>query len=185
MTGHYKYTISKPDDNIEKIAKTNTGKVLDVGIGDGSNLKQFKELGFDVYGIDVSDAAIRRMEKEVPEGHLKDVDLMAEQEIPFPDNFFDVVFARLVMHYLNDEQAEFVLDEFDRILKPNGLLFISVKVANVGNIETGKKMRTQEEWNKLISGCFEVKEIKQLVKKPYDYDPAPSNMLEIFAKPID
>jgi ubiquinone/menaquinone biosynthesis C-methylase UbiE len=95
------------------------------------------------------------------------------------------VFARLSIHYFNDEQTEHILDEFDRVLKPNSLLFISVKLTNVGNVETTKHMRNKEDWEHLVSGCFNVVESKVVFKQPYDYDPAPSNLLEIYARPLD
>lgn len=44
-------------------------------------------------------------------------------------------------------------------------------------------MRSQEDWNNLISGNFDIIESKEVTRKPYDYDPSPSNILEIYARP--
>lgn len=46
------------------------------------------------------------------------------QPMPYADNTFDFVYARLVLHYLNKQQLSDALHEIRRVLKPNGLLFI-------------------------------------------------------------
>jgi len=45
----------------------------------------------------------------------------------YPDNYFDYIYARLVLHYLSDKELLEVLKEFKRILKDNGLLYIVVR----------------------------------------------------------
>ncbi len=44
--------------------------------------------------------------------------------MPYNDNTFDFVYARLVLHYLNKQQLSDALNEIYRVLKPHGLLFI-------------------------------------------------------------
>lgn len=44
--------------------------------------------------------------------------------MPYKDNTFDFVYARLVLHYLSKQQLNDALNEIYRVLKPNGLLFI-------------------------------------------------------------
>ncbi len=180
--GTDKYTESVPDLlNINRISVTKSGKVLDVGVGDGSNSKYFLQKGFDVYGIDVSKVALQRMTNYTQKGHWIEHDVT--KKLPFENKFFDVIFSRLSIHYFDDEQTSEIIKEFRRVIKDDGLLFISVKVANVGNINTGKVMRTKDQWEEIISEYFGMIEMNEVVRKPYDYDPAPSNMLEIYAKP--
>ena len=45
----------------------------------------------------------------------------------YPDNYFDYIYARLVLHYLTNQELDEVLKEFRRILKDNGLLYIVVR----------------------------------------------------------
>lgn len=46
------------------------------------------------------------------------------------DNSYDVLYSRLCLHYLSNEELKIALDDFYRILKPNGTFFIVVKSAN-------------------------------------------------------
>ncbi len=48
----------------------------------------------------------------------------------YPDNHFDYIYARLVLHYLNNKDLENALEELNRILKQNGKIFIVVRSAN-------------------------------------------------------
>jgi ubiquinone/menaquinone biosynthesis C-methylase UbiE len=133
-----------------------------------SNSKYLYKKGFDVYGIDISEIAVDKAKKEIPEGHWIEHDL-TEGHLPFNDNMFDVVFSRLSLHYFDNETTMKILDDFCRVLKRDGLLFVSVKIANIGNINTGKVMRTTDEWIKMIEKKFEVTEYEEIVKKPYEF----------------
>lgn len=48
----------------------------------------------------------------------------------YPDNKFDYIYARLVLHYLSNQQLEISLNELYRILKPNGKIFVVVRSSN-------------------------------------------------------
>ncbi|GIK83799.1 MAG: hypothetical protein BroJett025_04210 [Patescibacteria group bacterium] len=45
----------------------------------------------------------------------------------YPNNFFNFIYARLVLHYLPLEDLTNVLNDFFRILKPGGRLFVVVR----------------------------------------------------------
>lgn len=46
------------------------------------------------------------------------------KKMPYKDNTFDFVYARLVLHYLSKQQLEKALNEIYRVLKPGGKFFI-------------------------------------------------------------
>lgn len=54
------------------------------------------------------------------EAKIEDV----SQPMPYADNTFDFVYARLVLHYLSKQQLHDALNEIFRVMKPNGRLFI-------------------------------------------------------------
>lgn len=46
----------------------------------------------------------------------------------YPDNFFDYIYARLILHYLPKDKLDFALSELFRVLKPEtGRIFIVVR----------------------------------------------------------
>ncbi len=50
--------------------------------------------------------------------------------LPYEDNYFDYVYARLVLHYLDKHQQTKALREIHRVLKQGSMLFIVVRSTN-------------------------------------------------------
>jgi SAM-dependent methyltransferase len=87
---------------------------LDIGCGRGEFLKGFIECGVNGYAVDQSTAA----KKYCPEAELRNSDIENEG-IPYPDNFFDVVYSKSVIeHFYYPER---LIKEMYRVLKPGGL----------------------------------------------------------------
>ena len=62
------------------------GRLLDFGAGSGHQAKYFKSLGFDVDAIDLDTSNYRS---------LRDFEVTNYdgKNVPFPDNYFDVIFS--------------------------------------------------------------------------------------------
>jgi demethylmenaquinone methyltransferase/2-methoxy-6-polyprenyl-1,4-benzoquinol methylase len=92
------------------------GKVLEVGVGTGRNLKYFPA-GCRVIGIGKSEGMLRRA-REKAEG-MKNVTLyvMDAEHLEFPDNSFDYVVATFVLCSIPDPVK--ALREMRRVLKPS------------------------------------------------------------------
>jgi len=83
-------------------------KILDVGCGTGFVSTLYP--CFDITGIDISDGML---------SHNKHKWVKAPAEaIPFPDNHFDFVVCRSLLHHLDDPMVG--LREMVRVLKPGG-----------------------------------------------------------------
>lgn len=52
------------------------------------------------------------------------------KESNYVDEYFDYVYARLVLHYLDNKQLAFALKELNRVLKTDGKLFVVVRSEN-------------------------------------------------------
>jgi SAM-dependent methyltransferase len=88
--------------------------LLDIGCGRGEFLKGFIDCGLKGYAVDQSLAA----RKYCPEAKLRNADIENEG-IPFPDNFFDIVYSKSVIeHFYYPER---LIKEMYRVLKPGGL----------------------------------------------------------------
>jgi ubiquinone/menaquinone biosynthesis C-methylase UbiE len=100
-------------------------KVLEVGVGLGTDILQFARAGSEVYGIDLTARAIeltkQRFEYEGLSGHFQQASF---NEIPFAEGTFDVVYSFGVLHHSPDTQGG--IAEIYRVLKPGGLLIAMV-----------------------------------------------------------
>jgi len=96
-------------------------KVLDIGCGEGSKIIELDNLisNLDCYGIDISRQAIQSAREQAP--HIKFESGNIEQ-LPYPDNQFDVVFSTFTFEHVTNPQA--ILDEMLRVLKPQGKIII-------------------------------------------------------------
>ncbi|MEM7113048.1 MAG: methyltransferase domain-containing protein [Chloroflexota bacterium] len=104
-----------------RLARLEPGqRVLDIGCGTGDLTHLAKtavgELGH-VIGIDAAAEMIAVAQEKYPEGDFR---LAAVEQLPFPDNSFDVVVSSLVLHHLPGELKEAGMQEVWRVLKPNG-----------------------------------------------------------------
>lgn len=88
-------------------------KILDNGCGRGDFLKAFSKLGLETYGTDIS-------------GFCKEARLvnLEVEELPFSDNYFDVVFSKSVIEHLTN--GEYYMREMRRVLKMGGVLILMV-----------------------------------------------------------
>ena len=61
------------------------------------------------------------------------------EKMPYNDEFFDFVYARLVLHYLDNENLTNALKEIKRVMKKHGRLYIVV--------------RSRDEWEAKLEGA--------------------------------
>ncbi len=106
----------------EKILKNIKGKILDVGVGDGSLAEDLAKKGFDVFGIDVAKNIIRENKKRKTSVNYSVQDIT--KKTIFSDNTFDLVIFKYTLTNIHKESWESVGNEIFRILKPQGLLWI-------------------------------------------------------------
>ena len=93
--------------------------VLDVGCGVGEYAAKFAELGARVWGVDVDRANLAAARKLI-----KNVNLAAAENLPFPKESFDLVFLHEVLEHVEDDKK--ALKEAARVLKPGGKIIIFV-----------------------------------------------------------
>ncbi|MGC1123067.1 MAG: class I SAM-dependent methyltransferase [Candidatus Methanofastidiosia archaeon] len=98
------------------------GRILDAGCSGGEMAYQLAQIlpKAEVVGLDVSGPLLEIAEevaKDVPNLEIEKGDV---QNMPFKDNWFDVVLSMNVLHTVGDPVA--MLNEIERVLKPEGVL---------------------------------------------------------------
>lgn len=101
------------------------GRVLEIGVGLGTDLKQFARTGAECFGVDITDTHLELTRRNFElEGLPVDLRKADATHLPFPDGYFDCVYSFGVIHHIPDVAA--VLDEVFRVLKPGGVFQVAV-----------------------------------------------------------
>ncbi len=95
------------------------GQVLVDGCGVGSYVKTLQSAADQVYGIDIEPEHLSRAVANAPRAHLQ---IAAGEQLPYPDNFFDLVLSHEVIEHVQDDHL--AAAEMVRVLKPGGRIVI-------------------------------------------------------------
>lgn len=123
----------EPQEDMEKVVSIfkNHGvkKVLDLGCGTGRHTVFLAKKGFEVYGIDIAEKGIaitsEWLKKENLQADLKVGSIY--QKLPYKDNFFDAAISTNTIHHERIENIRKAILEVERILKPGGLIFMTLR----------------------------------------------------------
>ena len=101
-------------------------KVLEVGVGMGTDLIEYSKFGSKVYGIDLGADQIELSKKmfdtlQLPYEELK---VASAEKLPYQDNYFDLVYSFGVIHHTPNINT--AVDEIYRVLKPGGRAIIMI-----------------------------------------------------------
>lgn len=109
------------------------GRILDIGCGEGYLLRRLEGKFEELYGLDVSPSRLREAEQKVkelcPAGISKFifVEGNADERLPFPDGYFDVITCIAVIEHVYDIFS--LVKEMHRVLKPSG--YVIAQVPNI------------------------------------------------------
>ena len=106
-----------------KYAK-NGDMILDLGCGNGRLIELFYDKKVGYTGLDSSEKLIDIAKKRHPQEKFI---IAPTLNLPFPDNYFDKVYCLAVFFHIPSEEFRIqFLNEIKRILKPGGLLILTV-----------------------------------------------------------
>jgi tellurite methyltransferase len=115
-------------DQLLKGTYADCRKVLDAGCGGGRNLVYFLRNGHEVYAVDPNTEAVdtvKALAKSVaPDISPDNFKVAAAENLPFDDQYFDLVISSAVLHFAENEvHFDRMLQSMWRVLKPGGYLF--------------------------------------------------------------
>ena len=137
--GGYKYIEGRWEkvarEMIDHYSLPKNSKILDVGCGKGFLLFDFLKVmpESEIFGIDISEYAIQNSKEEIREN----LQIGNAINLPWPDNYFDLVFSINTFHNLPNYQLEPALREFERVGKNNKYICV-------------ESYRTEEEKTNLL-----------------------------------
>ena len=98
-------------------------RVLEVGCGNAYTLARYAEKGAQIYGIDLTEAAIKIARKRFAYRTLKgDFTVGDAEKLPYKTESFDCVCSMGVLHHVPDPEK--AVAEIYRCLKPGGRLIV-------------------------------------------------------------
>lgn len=148
-----RYWCSEEWHAIKELIPSSAGVALDIGAGNGIASYALAKEGWQVCALepDPSDmvgvGAIRKLAKTT------ELPIRAVQEVgeclPFPDQSFDLVFARQVLHHAHDLHQ--LCKEVNRVLKPGGT-FVAVRDHVISSIDDLPQFLESHPLHKLYGG---------------------------------
>jgi ubiquinone/menaquinone biosynthesis C-methylase UbiE len=115
---------------VKRIPNPETKRILDAGCGYGRYTRLICEMGFEVYAMDISKMMLNAARAYCKRANMGDINWM-----PFADSSFDALLCIDVSDHL--ESLEKAIDELSRVLKKDGILFVTISNRNSFIAHTG------------------------------------------------
>jgi len=113
---------------VEDLAKEWSGRILDVGCGNGRNILAFKTHGEqdEIVGVDISPNMVSMARKHAESIVKRARFLVADaRKLPFNDSHFDHVLCIAMLHHLPLDEQNKALQEIRRVMAKNGTMCIT------------------------------------------------------------
>lgn len=136
-------------------------KVLEAGCGVGHVVLAMRSKGYNCFGLDYAPEIIQVLKKEFPDIPFDQGDIRC---LPYEDSSFDGYVSLGVIEHFTEGQEQ-MLREAARVVKPGGLLFVSVPALNAWRKQRCRlglydKVGTEP----FFEACFSVEELEYLVR---------------------
>ena len=116
---NHRYQVEPFIHSVAQFTRYNGKRVLEVGVGAGTDHLQWARAGAECFGVDLTDAAIITTQGRLAlHGLRSNLQRMDAEKLPFPDDSFDVVYSWGVIHH--SEHPAAIMDEVSRVLRPGG-----------------------------------------------------------------
>ena len=113
---------------LKKLEKESFNSLVDIGCGDGRLALEIKNnfSSLEILGIDYSKRAIQLAQSMNPYGNYKQLDILTQSV----EKKFDVGILMEVFEHINPEMGDEFVQAISKLLKPGGLLYVTVPHIN-------------------------------------------------------
>lgn len=159
---HYEDNHKLTPENIVSLDKfvnyVKEGKVLDIGCADGLESDYLSKKHLQVTGIDISSIFISKASNKYPLVEFKTMDM---EDLIYPNSTFNGIWASASFIHIPKERAGDVMSNFHRVLKKDGILFISTKFGNYNRLWKNRFMN----WGERHFSHYTKKELCEVVEE--------------------
>lgn len=164
-----------------------SGKVLDVGIGEGRNALFFAKQGYEVEGIDISETAINRCLQLSKKLNLN-IDAKVDDIRTFKvkKEEYSLIILSNVLNFFSDDEISDIIIKLKTGLKEDGLIYINVFDNEEPSIIKAKERCNRitdftyyDEKNKMYHHYFTQDELENLVAEYETISLVKSKFLDI------
>ncbi len=122
----FRYTIEPEIFSFAQFSRFRNKKVLEVGVGAGTDFTQWVRAGAFAHGVDLTPEALENTKKRLALENLQATDLQVAdaEHLPHEDHYFDCVYSWGVIHHSPDTQK--CLEELVRVTKPGGVIKVMI-----------------------------------------------------------
>lgn len=153
-------------------------RILDVGCSNGTAVKTLLDLGYDAYGIDISETAIELAKIN----GCVNCTVGSATSIPFEDNYFDAIITSDVLEHICKTDIESTLVELYRTTKKYTFLRIAIEEEknrtwvdllnkngyNINNLHI--TLMTPQEWAEFFTNVGFIIVEEKLMPNNYIYE---------------
>ena len=116
----YRYLVEPEIFAFAQFTRHSGQKMLEVGVGAGTDFLQWCRAGTQAHGIDLTEEAIANVRERlaVYGQHAAELKVGNAESLPYPDNAFDLVYSWGVIHHSPDTEKAF--SEIARVVRKGG-----------------------------------------------------------------
>ena len=122
----FRYKVEPEIFSFAQFTRFHGKKLLEVGIGAGTDFLQWVRAGTQAHGIDLTQEAIDNVKQRLALYDLsaEEIRVADAEALPYADNYFDVVYSHGVIHHSPNTIK--CLEEIIRVAKPGGCVKIMI-----------------------------------------------------------
>ena len=115
----YRYSVEPFIHQVAQFTRHRGKKILEVGVGAGTDHLQWARAGCECFGVDITQAGIEATRRRLScYGFESRLERLDAERLPFADATFDIVYSWGVIHH--SDKPGLIAAEIHRVLKPGG-----------------------------------------------------------------